>query len=298
MEAPMKYAAWSAVALILVSTAPSPAQYFPPAPNYPLGRSVRYVAYGYGYVPYGYPLVRVRVLVAAPPIVVVVPAVPAGLPALGDPVPVGKDDEALPFNPNDIMVIRPKPGGVKNLPPLREAPVAAGPMRKMPPADPRAGEPPPIVVPTVDPGRGAFLAGEYGRAAERFEQAIRDEPQKAENLFLLAQAQFALGKYREATATVLAGMKLQPDWPAAKFDLRGLYGNNVADLALHMERLRFAAERNADEPALLFLYGHQLWFMGRRDEAKTYFRKAAPLTTDPRPIERFLSEHDGKVAVK
>jgi tetratricopeptide (TPR) repeat protein len=196
---------------------------------------------------------------------------------------------------DDVIVIRPKAGGVRNLPPPRAGVAKARKAEK--PFDP-----PPILAPRakrdagaesarqMQLGKEAFAAKEYGRALERFEQALELTPNDAMLHFLRAQAEFALGKYADATASVLAGLKLRPEWPKEKFAPRELYGRNAAEAALHLDQLRQAVETNPNEPALLFLYGYQLWFDGRRGEAREFLRRALPMVADPKPIERFLQE--------
>ena len=95
-------------------------------------------------------------------------------------------------------------------------------------------------------------------------EAIAADPDKPLPHFLVAQAEFALAHYREAVVAILDGLKLNPDWPAAVFDPRELYDRNVVDHALDLDRLRQAAERNRDDPALTFLYGYELWLNGRQ----------------------------------
>ena len=272
---------------ILLALAGTAAAQFPPGMLFP-ARPIFVPAF----YSFGYPYVPVR------PAVIIVTTRP--LPPLA-PVDEPRRRDELPINPDEVIVIRPRPGGMKDLPPPRQA-LAPPPMLPEPPPKiaavaPGVRQAPP---PEADKraenarqqklGREAFAAGEYGRAAERFEQALRVDPNQALSYFLLAQAQFAMGKYRDAVASIHAGMKLQPDWPAAKFDPRELYGDNAGDHALHLERLRQAVERSPQEPALLFLFGVQLWFNNRRDDAKSYFRKALPNVADPKPIERFLAE--------
>lgn len=195
----------------------------------------------------------------------------------------------------DVIVIRPRAGGVRNLPPPRAGVAKA---RK---AD-KPFDPPPMLAPRakgnaadeaarhVQLSKESFAAMQYGRALERFEHAARLTPNDGLPHFLKAQAEFALGKYADAAASVLAGLKLRPDWPKEKFSPRELYGRNVAEAALHLDQLRQAVEANPNEPALLFLYGYELWFDGRRREAKEYFQRALPMVADPKPIERFLQE--------
>lgn len=140
-------------------------------------------------------------------------------------------------------------------------------------------------------GRQALTTQEYGRAAQRFQEAVRNAPEEPTSYFLLAQACFALGKYREAVATIHEGLRRQPDWPTSDFRPIELYGANVADYTEHLEALREALDRNPRDPVLLFLYAYQLWFDGRQDEARPLFRKALPLVAEPRFIHLFL---DGK----
>ena len=93
-------------------------------------------------------------------------------------------------------------------------------------------------------------------------------------------------------------MKLQPDWPNSKFDPRALYRNNPAEYAEHLDLLRQAVQSNPQEPSLLFLYGYQLWFTGRHEEAKDYSQKAKPMVTDPKPIDQFLRAPKQPVAAR
>src|SRR5262249_39934242 len=136
-------------------------------------------------------------------------------------------------------------------------------------------------------GKDAFKAGEYGRAAERFRQAVTAAADRPMPHFLLAQAEFALGRYREAVVAIHDGLKRRPDWPTGDFKPRDLYGK-VADYPADLERLGRAVARQPEDAALLFLYGYQLWFDGRRPEARTHLEKALPLVADPAPLRRFL----------
>jgi len=166
-----------------------------------------------------------------------------------------------------------------------------------PPPKPR--EPAPELKPKdeaarqVTLGRKAFAAQEYGRAAARFQEATRLAPDDALAYFLLAEADFALGKYREATAAIHEGLRRKADWPASDFRPIELYGPNVADYAEHLDQLRQALKQNPRDPALLFLYAYQLWFDGRQDEARVLFRQALPLVTEPRFLHLFLDAQGG-----
>ena len=141
----------------------------------------------------------------------------------------------------------------------------------------------------VQLGKEAFAVQQYGRAAERFRQAIAADDQAPAH-FLLAQAGFALGKYFDAVDALSAGLKLDPNWPTAPFHPQALYGPEGDDFTEQLQRLQTALTRHPDDPVLLFLYAYQLWFDGRRNEALPLFQRAAAvaLPADKSAIEKFL----------
>lgn len=136
-------------------------------------------------------------------------------------------------------------------------------------------------------GREALAAGEYGRAAERFEGAIHVNPEAARPYFLLAQAQFAAGLYADAVRAIRAGLDRDPKWPAAPFNPTQLYGDQPERFVLHLLALKKAYAENPDNPTLAFLLGYQLWFSGDPDEAQKLFRAAEKRLPAPGPIALF-----------
>jgi Flp pilus assembly protein TadD len=157
---------------------------------------------------------------------------------------------------------------------------------------------PPVAPPDANPreeaarqiarGKEAFAAGEHGLAAHRFRQATLIAPAEPLGHLLLGESFFALGKYGEAVEAIVNGVRLQPDWPTRRFRPLDLYGDNLVEYPDHLGRLEDALRRTPDDPALLFLYGYQLWFDGRQEEAVPLFRKALPGFGDKAVIERFL----------
>jgi hypothetical protein len=157
--------------------------------------------------------------------------------------------------------------------------------------------PPPAVIPP-DPksehaalvldGRRAFAGGEYGRAAELFRRATDVQPEPADAEFLLAQSQFALGKYPEAVASVYRGLVRQPDWPAVGPALRDLYDGHAERLSEHRRLLDEAAAAGPGDPALAFLRAYVRWFDGERDSAREFFRALRDRVARPGVIDRFL----------
>jgi outer membrane biosynthesis protein TonB len=254
---------------------------------------------GYGGM-YGRPVGRMTTVLYTQPAMVLRPSAP--LEALAPDVP-----QRLPPE------VRPVPGapappaaGPEQLPPPKAPAEKPKPKPEAPPEKPKPepkkprqpGELPRPPMPVDDPkaeslrllesGKAAFAAGEYGRAAERFRRAAAADPGQPQAHFLRAQAQFALGKYPAAVDAVLAGLALAPDWPTSAFRPLELYGANVADYSEHLRRLAEVLRHNPDNPDFLFLYAYELWFDGRRDEARLLFERARRHGADPAAIDRFL----------
>jgi len=193
-------------------------------------------------------------------------------------------------------------GGGVVMPPEFEAPAI-----KAPPKAPNLGpapKPPEVVVPDpakvpppppgrveadriVEAGRKAFADGQYGRALELFHRAAEIMPNEPSVHFLVSQAQFARGKYREAVAAIAAGMAIRADWSEARFAPQDLYWKKPADFDDHLQALRDAVTAFPDDAGLVFLLGHELWFDGKRDEAKAFILKARAFAKGT-PAEAFV----------
>jgi hypothetical protein len=267
------------------------------------------VGYGYGW---GYNRINVYQIYSPPPIIIVKGSVDplAARRRLPLPLEPVDEDEDPPPARRPAQPVRPRPPAEEDLPappprlpeperqPERE--LVPRPQPEPPPAKPpeRKRLEPPKVSPEADPlaesarhlklGKQAFADGLYGRAAFRFRQATVAAPREPQAYFLLAQAQFALGKYRDAVESIRSGIELRPDWPRTGAKPTDIYGANVADFADHLERLEATLAQHANDPILLFLYGYFLWFDGRKEEARPLFERAAPLVPDRTAIDRFL----------
>jgi tetratricopeptide (TPR) repeat protein len=139
----------------------------------------------------------------------------------------------------------------------------------------------------ADAGRKAFADGQYGRALELFRKALEITPAEPSAHYLVSQALFALGKYREAVAAIAAGMTLRADWPEARFVSRDLYWKTPATFDEHLNALRQAVAGFPDDAGLLFLLGHQLWFDGKQDEARALIAKAREIDNGKSPAGGF-----------
>jgi hypothetical protein len=249
-----------------------------------------YVAGGFSYSPfwspYGVTVQRVNVIVQPAP-TVVLRQPPAQV------VRVEDDISGVDLDEIDPITLK------KRKPEERPAPVVQPRAEKKPPPAKRPAPPPPpppqvpedpnVNIPDpVERGKKAFAAREYGLAAQRFRQAIQVDPAAPLPHFLLAQAQFALGKYWDAVKTIRAGMDRKNDWPTTKFPPRALYQGNELDFLGHLKRLEDAVDKHPQDAALLFLLGYELWFDGKRAKARALFQKAKPLTPNPVYLDRFL----------
>src|SRR5207248_3362935 len=96
----------------------------------------------------------------------------------------------------------------------------------------------------VAEGRAAFQAQMYGRAERLFQSAAMAVPAEPTAPFLVAQARFAVRKYREAVEAIHAGLRALPNWPNTPFRPADLYGANAADLASQIKHLEEMLARN------------------------------------------------------
>ena len=139
----------------------------------------------------------------------------------------------------------------------------------------------------AEAGRKAFAGGQYGRALELFRRAATITPNEPSAHYLISQALFALGKYRESVAAIATGMALRADWSEARFVARDLYGRKPEAFDDQLQSLRQAVDQFPADATLLFLLGHQLWFDGKREEAKALISKARMFGKDATPAEAF-----------
>jgi hypothetical protein len=235
------------------------------------------------------PLIVIQqpIIVRQPVIVVPPPPELTGEPRVPDP---DRFIVIKPNKPNDLA--RNKAPNPVLAPPAK---VAAKPKAvdlgivpaELPLAPARAANPRAEAERQIELGQSAFAKGEYGRSIECFRRAVTVMPDGAPAWFLLSQAQFAVGKFDDAVASIVDGLKVQPDWPASRFQSRELYGNNAGAYAAHLDNLRAALAANPDDPRLQFLLGVHLWFDGQKVAARPLFEQAAKLAKDPKPIERF-----------
>jgi hypothetical protein len=137
-------------------------------------------------------------------------------------------------------------------------------------------------------GNADFALGRFNAALQHYEKAGDAQPLAPQPLFHQAQAWFAQGQYGKAVVAIQRGLKWQPNWPQADFQVRALYGDRTSAFDQHLNHLAQAIEKNPNDDSLLFLMGYQLWFDGKKEKAAVLFKRAASLTIATEAIDRFL----------
>jgi hypothetical protein len=311
------------LALLLLSTvaADLPAQVIlAPAPPYPgVGFSYRgrhlaiggFFTTGPGYVsPLGIVQNQVSVQFVTPTVVVA----PRRIMPVEEYDLTGVDLDVVPATaiwgePQRKEAVRPRRPEPVAAPRKAEAPrkvEPAPPPKKIEPPPKKEASPPPPKKPVDDLweprgekaaeakrllelGIRAFREQEYGVAGLRFRQAAVADPASSRAFFLLGQAEYALGNYREAVRWIGEGLRLQPDWPAADFHPKDeLYAGRVDDWAQQREHLLQTHKLQPDDGNFLFLLGYVDWFGDRRREAVAWLRLARPLLLDRPWVDLFL----------
>jgi hypothetical protein len=189
--------------------------------------------------------------------------------------------EQLPEREEDRVQVR-----VDRPPPMplvrRDPPPAPVPLPPMPVPDLLAANflpPRPLDNPQAEylrlitDGKEAFNRGEYGRASERFGQAINVLPGEGPARFLRSQAEVAIGKYLDAAQDLREGLKRFPDGLVAGFTPADVYGEKAADYPEHRKLLEQARERFPGDADLALLAAVQCWLAGERAEAQARMEK-------------------------
>ncbi len=149
-------------------------------------------------------------------------------------------------------------------------------------------------------GRQCLARSEFHDAATAFSQAATAlhelEGQPLERLpvpcrfapLALGDALFGERRFNEAAAAVEDGLISLPQWPTTAIDIRESFGNHAL-YELLLDDLRAAVAAHPDDAELQFLLGYQLYFTGRRDEAKSYFQTALKLNPNHSAAKTFLN---------
>jgi hypothetical protein len=191
--------------------------------------------YGMGWVPFGGPFL------------------PFGAPGL---VPVGP----AMFRPRGPVIAAPPPamGGAEQGGAARKRP------REARPADPDRSRR------LVTFGDRLFRANNSKKAEERFEQALRSDPQAAAPRVRLAQVAFVRGRYTEAADWLREAETAQPGWLATPFDIQSIYGE-PDDFNRRVAQLESHLHAHPDDQDAWLVLGAQWYLTGRTARAADIF---------------------------
>lgn len=136
-------------------------------------------------------------------------------------------------------------------------------------------------------GDRLFRAGNYARAADRYEQSVRADPDRAGPRARLAQVALVRGKYQDAANKLREAQTAEPGWLATADDLRAIhpepaeYARLVAKLEAHLQA------QPEDRDGWLVLGA--LWYLsGRTQKAADVFLRLTDRREDP-TLRAFLA---------
>ncbi len=254
---------------------------------------------GYPYVPFAplpvYPwgVPSIELFYQPPPLILSSPVV------INQPIVVLPERRTDVWQENAQARMAPRPGGaaLERARPAPEKPAPPAAARPRPPEivpAPKEPKPAAKLAPSrsdrlLSLGKSAFVDGYYGLAERFFAKATEVPPVDPLAYFYLAQAQFARAEYQEAVASIESGLRLMPEWVRCRYRADELYGPHGEEFKEHLARLEDTLARHPMDSHLLVLYGYQLWFSGRKDEARVVFQRAAKTSANPAIIELFLN---------
>jgi tetratricopeptide (TPR) repeat protein len=168
-------------------------------------------------------------------------------------------------------------------------PLVAGPPPRLAGRDPADNNPPapaPDPEPRSDPGRSnklmtvgdrLFRAGNFKRAEERYQQALRAAPDLATPHFRLAQVAIVRGNYTEAANQFRKAETAQPGWIVTAPDVQSIYAEPSA-FSRTVSRLESHLQLHPDDRDAWLVLGAQWFLSGRTARAADVFQRL----NDPR----------------
>jgi tetratricopeptide (TPR) repeat protein len=134
-----------------------------------------------------------------------------------------------------------------------------------------------------------FQRQDYHGAYQRYHQAVRAAPDRAEANFRLAFALTALSRFDSAVAYFKRGLRLDPKWPVTGASLGRIFGrhNELAKTDVLGKVTRWVKEDIRD-PDRLFLLGVLLHFDNDNDKSAVLFEAAYRLAGGGDHLKAFL----------
>jgi len=142
-------------------------------------------------------------------------------------------------------------------------------------------------------GDRLFRAGNLIRAVERYEQAIRADPNEADPIVRLAQVALVRGKYGDAALRLREAENAEPGWLSTAADVRSLFPE-PADFARQVAKLEAHLQARPDDRDGWLVLG-ALWYLsGRTQKAADVFLRLSDRRPDP-TLKAFLTATNAEV---
>jgi tetratricopeptide (TPR) repeat protein len=145
---------------------------------------------------------------------------------------------------------------------------------------------PPPAADDVDDARLAFRRGEYERALDLLDRAVKENPSDTAAHELRALALFALGRYGESAATLNALLAVAPGWNWET--MISLYPN-VDTYTRQLRDLEGFTKEDREDAASRFVLGYHYLVAGHMDAASRQFEKVTELQPKDRVAQQLLS---------
>jgi len=182
-----------------------------------------------------------------------------------------------------VIVVAPPP----LTPAFDRGALLAGPM----PADRMRGiqAQPPARAKRPDPARSAqlvtlgdrlFRAGNTRKAEERYEQAVRADPNAAAPHVRLAQLALVRGQYGEAANQLRDAQTAEPTWLIRATDVQALFAEPT-DFARHIAKLESHLQANPNDRDAWLVLGAEWFLSGRTRKAADVFVRLSDRQPDP-----------------
>jgi tetratricopeptide (TPR) repeat protein len=154
---------------------------------------------------------------------------------------------------------------------------ASAPARSAGTQEPRTAisfsRPQPQIHPRVESGYAAYVAGDFAKARENYEQAVREDGSNRDALLGLAAVEARGGRYAAAEALYLKLLQIDPRDAHAQAGLLGLRSGRIDPVAAE-SRVKSLLAADPGAAVLHFTLGNQLAQQGRWPEAQQEYFKA------------------------
>jgi hypothetical protein len=128
-------------------------------------------------------------------------------------------------------------------------------------------------------GDRLFRAGNLPRAVERYEQAIRANPDRAEPRARLAFVALARGKYQDAANKLREALTAEPGWLANAGDLQSVF-REPAVFDEHVAKLEAHLQAKPEDRDAWLVLGSIWYFSGRTQKAADIFLRLSDRLED------------------